>query len=256
MIKEIFDSDSADAILTIPIPSNPKQDKMIWLPNLKGNFSVKSVHKVAYHNVNNNDQAQSHWKKLWKAKLPERLKMLLWRIGANAMPNKVNLQRRIQHTNTSCSLCNSNEETNIHLFFLCPFAKALWTTVGWGLRIDSSSLSSNEDIVKLITNPPHAPIPTEQRWTITLNMALIIDEIWKSRNHLIFQGGLANVNKAMSNVRIKFLEASKVFSPSIHPSLEPPILIWSPPPQGWIKINVVAAMSNSKSALAVIARNH
>ena len=130
MIKEIFDSDSADAILTIPIPSNPRQDKMIWLPNLKGNFSVKSVHKVAYHNVNNNDQAQSHWKKLWKAKLPERLKMLLWRIDANAMPNKVNLQRRIQHTNTSCSLCNSNEETNIHLFFLCPFAKALWTTVG------------------------------------------------------------------------------------------------------------------------------
>ena len=86
------------------------------------------------------------------------------------------------------------------MFFLCPFAKALWTTVGWGLRIDSSSMSSNEDIVKLITNPPHAPIPTEQRWTITLNMALIIDEIWKTRNHLIFQGGLADVNKAMSDV--------------------------------------------------------
>ena len=91
MIKEIFDSDSAVAILTIPIPSTPRQDKMIWLPNPKGNFSVKSVHKMAFHNVNNNDQAQSHWKYLWKAKLLERLKMLLWRIGANAMPNKVKL---------------------------------------------------------------------------------------------------------------------------------------------------------------------
>ena len=149
--------------------------------------------------------------------------MLLWRIGANAMPNKVNLQRRIQQTDTSCSLCILDEETNVLLLFLCPFAKALWTTVGWGLRIDSSSMSSNEDIVKLITNPSHAPIPTEQRWTIKLNMALIIDEIWKTRNHLIFQGGLADVNKAMSNVWIRFLEALKVYFPSIRPSLEPSV---------------------------------
>lgn len=63
-------------------------------------------------------------------KLLERLKMLLWRIGADVIPTKVNLQRRIQQFDTSCSLCNSDEETYAHLFFHCPFAKAMWITVG------------------------------------------------------------------------------------------------------------------------------
>ena len=182
--------------------------------------------------------------------------MLLWRIGANAIPTKVNLQHRIQQSDTTCSLCNSDEETYTHLFFQCPFAKALWTIVGWGLKIDSSSLASNEDIIKLITNPPKAPIPTYQHWTIPLNMALIIYEIWKTRNHLLFQGNRVDLSKAMSNVRTRFLEASKVYSPSIRPYLEPSVDVWSPPPQGWIKINVDATLSNSKSALAVVARNH
>ena len=91
MINEIFASDSALAILTIPIPITLRQDKLIWLPNPKWKYSVKSVHKVAFHNPNSSDHSQPHWKDLWKAKLRERLKMLLWRIGANTIPTKVNL---------------------------------------------------------------------------------------------------------------------------------------------------------------------
>ena len=162
--------------------------------------------------------------------------MLLWRIGANAIPTKVNLQHRIQQSDTTCSLCNSDEETYTHLFFQCPFAKALWTIVGWGLKIDSSSLASNEDIIKLITNPPKAPIPTYQHWTIPLNMALIFYEIWKTRNHLLFQGNKVDLSKAMSNARTRFLKAPKVYSPSICPSLEPSSDVQTPPSPPPLKV--------------------
>ncbi|XP_075658750.1 putative mitochondrial protein AtMg00310 [Castanea sativa] len=44
MVKEVFESVAAQAILTIPIPHSPRQDKLIWLPDSKGAFFVRSVH--------------------------------------------------------------------------------------------------------------------------------------------------------------------------------------------------------------------
>ena len=77
-------------------------------------------------------------------------------------------------------------ESCVHLFLECHFARALWTTSGWGLRINVASLISGEDILKLILNPPNAPIPAQERWTISLNMALIVEKIWKARNLQLF----------------------------------------------------------------------
>lgn len=156
MVKEIFVAEAAVAILTIPIPLFPRQDKLMWLPDAKGIFSVKSVHKVAFSHSNNRAQDLSHWKDLWKARLPERVKMLLWRIGANAIPTRENLQRRTQHIDPSYILCSAEVESCVHLFFECHFARALWSSSGWGLRINVASLNSREDILKLILNPPNA----------------------------------------------------------------------------------------------------
>ncbi|KAK9998433.1 hypothetical protein SO802_018036 [Lithocarpus litseifolius] len=117
-------------------------------------------------------------------------------------------------------------------------------------------MTSNEDIIKLILNPPNAPIPAQDLWTISLNMAIIIDEIWKARNHILFQEGKADLAKAKLNVAARFSELSKVYSPITNHSPDPLSTSWFPPPPECIKINVDAALNSSKSALAVVARNH
>jgi len=48
LVKELFAPTNARAILNIPIPMSPKQDKLVWLPDSKGRFSVKSIHNVAF----------------------------------------------------------------------------------------------------------------------------------------------------------------------------------------------------------------
>lgn len=125
MVTKLFSDESAKAILAVYIPYSPRQDKLIWVLNPKGIFSIKSVHNVSFRSPISANLQNSLWKKLWKAKLPERLRMLLRRIGAGALPTKVNLNRRFDHIDPTCILCNNAEESPIHLFFGCPFARAL-----------------------------------------------------------------------------------------------------------------------------------
>ena len=48
MVKEVFSAKDAQEILSIPSPHHLKQDRLIWLPDPKGTFIVKSVHRVAF----------------------------------------------------------------------------------------------------------------------------------------------------------------------------------------------------------------
>lgn len=60
MVKEIFVAKAAAAILTILIPHSPGQDKLIWLLDAKGIFSVKLVHIVVFSHASNGNQELSH----------------------------------------------------------------------------------------------------------------------------------------------------------------------------------------------------
>lgn len=45
------------------------------------------------------------WKKLWKSKIHERLKIFLWRILVGALPTKEVFQTQLGLTETNCVLC-------------------------------------------------------------------------------------------------------------------------------------------------------
>lgn len=47
-VKELFAPTDARAILNMSIPMSQKEDKLVWLPDSKGWFSVKSIHNVAF----------------------------------------------------------------------------------------------------------------------------------------------------------------------------------------------------------------
>ena len=59
---------------------------------------------------------------IWKARIPHRIKVLLWLLENGVVLTKDNLLKRNWTGDPSCYCCFSNECID-HLFFLCPVAK-------------------------------------------------------------------------------------------------------------------------------------
>lgn len=91
LIKDLFEPDSANAILSIHLPPNPRPDKLIWTLNPNGKFSVKSAFHIVTQPPSPPPHLDVNWKKLWKLKGAEWTKMFLWRLGTNTIPTKENL---------------------------------------------------------------------------------------------------------------------------------------------------------------------
>ena len=114
-----------DLFVKIRVPIFPTKDKLTWVKDSKGIFSTKSAHQ-AIQEHRSQPSVDIQWKQLWKMKMHERNKMLVWRIGTNILPTRTKVATRVDPIDTSCPLCCEEEETSAHLFFKCLVAKAIW----------------------------------------------------------------------------------------------------------------------------------
>ena len=154
LVRNIFNPTSAQAILSIRIPSTPCPDKLMWIPDSKGFFSVKSTYNQMLSNAPSQASSAVSWSKIWKIRGLERIKMFLWRVAANTLPTRENLMTQMDITEPWCVLCNQEVESASHLFFKCPATKALWFAACWGFRSEDVQLAQPCDIIKLILEPP------------------------------------------------------------------------------------------------------
>ena len=124
-IRNTFDETTSQLIQKIPLSRLTPKDCWIWISNNSGEFSVKSAYWLSRNSSPpiNQDAIRGL---IWKSKIHERLKMHLWHIAANCLPNKDVLARFRDLDDVICPLCKDAEESSLHLFTFCLFTRAVW----------------------------------------------------------------------------------------------------------------------------------
>lgn len=86
-------------------------DKISWAWTRSGQFSVKSV----YEHLTRDDSGNPYTR-IWKAKIPYKIKIFLWLIEKGAILTKDNMLKRNWMGDTSCRFCDATETVD-HLLF-------------------------------------------------------------------------------------------------------------------------------------------
>lgn len=113
-----------------------------WKYGSSGMFSVKEGYRFAYEwkmavasnhgSYSDTDQTRNQWKKLWKIKAPDRVKIHIWKLFHHALPVHKTLVKRGMHCDVSCCFCGYKHETLEHLFIHCWWSKVFWNRLQLG----------------------------------------------------------------------------------------------------------------------------
>ena len=134
LIVAKFHKEDADAILRIPLSHRQASDAITWLHTKKGDYSVRSGYHAARKLKKSEEMAETStgpfgvqvWSKLWKLRVPNKVKVFGWRACLNTLPTRANLvKRKIIHEDV-CMLCSRESETGVHALWTCAVAKDVW----------------------------------------------------------------------------------------------------------------------------------
>jgi hypothetical protein len=157
------------------IQLSTEPDEFRWNLHVDGTFSVKSLYNAILHSdipVDNN-------KKIWKMKIPLKIKNFGWYLRRGVILTKDNLVKRNWHGSTRCVFCQQ-DETIKHLFFQCHFARSIWSVIQV-----ASTLYPPTSVANVFGNWLHG-IDSRFKLLLRVGALAVIWALWLSRNDKIF----------------------------------------------------------------------
>ena len=125
------------------------------------------------------DSPPGRHKKIWKIKIPLKIKIFLWFLQRGVILTKDNLTRTNWKGSQKCICCNKNE-TIQHLFLECPFAKMIWKIIFFATNL-TQPRSINHMFGTWLHNRHKMA-----KGLIWVGVAAMCWAIWRCRNDVIF----------------------------------------------------------------------
>ncbi|TQD80283.1 hypothetical protein C1H46_034181 [Malus baccata] len=105
VLSALFSEEEVSMIWSMPISFRLPADRLIWHFYNWGLYTVKSGYNVAWKLVQSpslsastsNSDGNSYtklWRSVWKAKIPPKVKVFVWKASQSILPTKVNLAKK------------------------------------------------------------------------------------------------------------------------------------------------------------------
>ncbi|XP_075649649.1 uncharacterized protein LOC142620109 [Castanea sativa] len=215
LIRSLFLPFDANTILNIPLSYNLPKGKVIWIGNRKGEFTVRSAYYITLKVIESDEVGESSygdpriplWGKMWLLKIPAKIWIFSWRACMNALPTKLNLNRKGIDTTVSCPICDQEAETIMDALITCDSARQVWDRwVECPVNLSSAHLDVSDIALKILADGTSKDLETffVTSWSL-----------WYSRNQVVFETNNQTPNQVWNFARRitqDYKEASNLFS--------------------------------------------
>lgn len=129
-LQEVVCQEDVQCIMTIPISALQDSDKWIWHYCSNGLYYIKSGYKLALYLYENQDSAntnehQKWWTTLWKTKVPQKVRMFIWKVYHGCLPTTYCLWKRNVVVSPICIVWRSKLERIDHALWGCKRSKRI-----------------------------------------------------------------------------------------------------------------------------------
>jgi hypothetical protein len=124
LVVDTFSEAEAKMVLSMPV-SDSVDDFIAWHFDDKGLFSMKQAYKLKTQLVENEQRGgrssssmcaggfdsggKNFWRRIWKAPIPPKVKLFIWRLAHNSLALRPNLSKRGVHIdNIKCIFCEGD----------------------------------------------------------------------------------------------------------------------------------------------------
>ncbi|KAM6589756.1 hypothetical protein CsatA_012361 [Cannabis sativa] len=172
-----------DVILGIPLGDGRCADWWCWHYSPNGCYTVKSGYALALDLVRDRNGGssvdQAHWwNGMWNLRVPQKVKIFLWRMYHRALPTNSQLIKRKIPVQPLCQRCGEDSETPEHALVFCSALRPLWMKLRiWHVLHHGRTGSLAELLIYLFDVLDH------QNFAL---LAMIWSWLWYDRNSVLF----------------------------------------------------------------------
>ncbi|CAL2232092.1 unnamed protein product [Prunus armeniaca] len=260
LLQAWFSAEEVRCIRNIPLSFRDPPDALIWHFERGGQYTVRTGHEVARRVLLQQDEddtttnggpivAFDHvWKKIWKVRVPPKVRIFIWRALLNILPTKDNLGHRGISELGGCVFCGA-DETVVHVLLQCPMAIASWSLFPAWAHFNTDSTEE----FKMWFHGFAADHPTHELEKVMVCMWML----WFERNQMIWTGRHRSSTEVVSGAMYCLQEFQELHPPPKN-HISRAKAKWLRPPTGAIKINVSGMfhVESSFGGVGLVVRNY